>query len=57
MPPDEPYAAAGASLPFTEALADRVLVLPTGTAIIDRDIEIIGLVVEHAAAICGRSSV
>ena len=53
----EPYAATGASLPLTEALADRVLVLPTGTAISDRDIDIvtaiIGLSVEHAADIRG----
>jgi dTDP-4-amino-4,6-dideoxygalactose transaminase len=57
----EPYLAAGTSLPLTEALADRVLVLPTGTAVTDQDIRIIAaiisLVVEHAPEVCSRQTV
>ena len=41
----EPYASndpgAGANLPRTEALCERVLVLPTGTAVTPRDIDLI----------------
>ncbi len=58
----EPYHAlypnAGESLPHTEKLSERVLVLPTGTAVASNDIEIIcGMIrfaIENAAAIAGR---
>ena len=58
----EPYVSsiprAGLSLPETEALAQRVLVLPTGTAVgseaIDTICQIIRFAVEHSAALTAR---
>jgi dTDP-4-amino-4,6-dideoxygalactose transaminase len=54
----EPYAGDGAHLPATEALAERVLVLPTGTSISGADIDticaIISFVVEHAPRLRAR---
>jgi dTDP-4-amino-4,6-dideoxygalactose transaminase len=54
----QPYSRDPVRLPATEALSDRVLVLPTGTATSDRDIAticaIIRLAVEHASALRER---
>jgi dTDP-4-amino-4,6-dideoxygalactose transaminase len=53
----EPYRTldpdAGRHLPHTEAVAERVLALPTGTAVGEREIEIIGEILRAAVA-CGR---
>ena len=54
----EPYRGTPVRLPATEVLSDRVLVLPTGTAITDQDIAtisaIIRLAVEHAGVLGER---
>jgi dTDP-4-amino-4,6-dideoxygalactose transaminase len=54
----EPYRGKAVRLLATEGLSDRVLVLPTGTAITDRDIAticaIIRLAAEHAPALRER---
>jgi dTDP-4-amino-4,6-dideoxygalactose transaminase len=54
----EPYVRDGVRLPVTEALAERVLVLPTGTSITHADISticaIIRLAVEHASELRDR---
>lgn len=45
-----PYRDAGASLPVTEEVSERVIVLPTGTAVEPKDISMIAAIIRAAAA-------
>jgi dTDP-4-amino-4,6-dideoxygalactose transaminase len=44
----EPYRPAGASLPLTEEVASRVVVLPTGTAVSSNDVRLICAILREA---------
>jgi len=51
MPYKASFSNAGRSLPATEAIAARVIVLPTGTSVGQAEIEIIGAIVREALAV------